>query len=490
MGLKSRFFRFSSPAAALMMIIGGQAYGADLDVEPAMVEAATFFGNKLAVEGSYVWTYDAANLAQRRGEGITTLHQGWSEPPGSPAIGLAYLAAYKATGRKLFLDLAKTAARALLRTQLESGGWQGRLEFDPAARRAWCYRVDAGEGRPDCDAINGNKLKNATSLDDNISQAPLTFLIRLDAELKGEMRAVRQAVIYGLARLLRAQYPNGAWPFRLDLKIPNERTQSAWRARHPEDWSRTFVKPEGEVYVLNDHLIRDTIRLFLLAHAVYGEPVYRAAAMRGGDFLLSSQMPEPQPGWAQIYDADLIPVWGRRFEPPAIASRETAGAIEALDDLHIATGKTRYRDAIGPAIRWLERSRLPHGGWARFYELGANQPLYIDPDYRLTYRDESLPDHYRFKGPFGIPSVLAQHHGQANAHDRTSMATDTAPVPKEADVMAIVNALDDHGRWTEDGLIQSGIFARNLATLAAFAAARKGESLPDYLGPIDHQLDR
>jgi hypothetical protein len=465
---------------------GNQARAAELaEIEAAMLEAATFFREELSVEGSYAWFYNALDLSERRGEGVITLSQGWTEPPGTPAVGLAYLAAYKATGQPYFLDAAKETATALIRTQLESGGWQGLMEFDPEARKAWCYQVDRGSGRPACAAIEDNRLKDASSLDDNQSQSPLTFLIYLDQELAGSMSSLTDAVTHGLSSLVEAQYPNGAWPFRLDFRVPDPVAPPEASARYPADWPRTFVQPEGEVYVVNDHLMRDVIRLFLLAHDTYGAPTYLQAAKRGGDFLLAAQMPEPQPGWAQTYNADLNPIWGRRFEPPSIASNETAGSIQALIELYAATGEERYLGAVQPAIRWLEQSRLSGDEWARFYELGSNQPLYVDTDYIVTYSDQDLPDHYRFRGSFGIERFLKRWNDTPRAiHTRAS------PAPKASWVNDAISTLDKHGRWPTKDVIRSGSFAKRMVALAAFVTNIKGEKLPDFLGSVRHQLDR
>ena len=490
MRLKRLVLSASVYAIAWSLITGCQARSAEPDVEAAMVKATAFFHDQLSVNGSYVWEYNPDDLSDRRGEGTTTLSQGWSEPPGTPAVGLAFLAAFKATGQPFFLDAAKEAADALVRTQLESGGWQGLLEFGSIARKAWCYRVDAGRGRPDCEAIEDNELKNATSVDDNISQSPLTFLMRLDEELGGRMEEVREAVIYGLDRFLEAQYPNGAWPFRFDFKVPNELTKSAWRSRYPAEWSKTFVEPEREVYIINDHLMRDIIRMFLLAHDIYGEPAYLAAAKRGGDFLLAAQMPEPQPGWAQTYNANLEPIWGRPFEPPSIASNETAGSIQALLELYSATGEQRYLDGVRPAARWLARSRLSDDNWSRFYELGSNTPLYVDLDYKVTHDDRDLPDHYRFTGHFGIMRVLDRYRQIATHDGALPREAENGPVPEESKVAELVEALDEQGRWIDDGMIASGAFVKRIVALAGFVASRKGDGLPDYLEAVKHQLDR
>ncbi len=477
-------------AVAFLPIVDCRAHAMEDDIEAVMVKAATFFREQLSVEGSYVWKYNALDLSERWGEGITTLSQGWTEPPGTPAVGLAYLAAFKATGQQLFLDAALEAAQALVRTQLESGGWQGLLEFDPTARQSWCYRIDKGKGRPDCEAIEGNNRKNTTSPDDNKSQSSLIFLLRLDEELRESSSEVRKAVIYGLNKFLEAQYPNGAWPHRLDSSLIGKLTSSAWRARYPETWSRIYVKPVGEVYSINDHLVRDIIRMFLLAYDVYDEPAYLAASKRGGDFLLSAQMPEPQPGWAQMYNGDLEPIWGRPFEPPSIASNETAGSIQALLELYDVTGETRYLDGAALAIRWLEQSRMSEDNWARFYELESNKPLYVDVDYQITYRDDNLPDHYRFAGHFGIKRVLKRYRQVTHDGDGPSGRDQTCPVPKKTRVVEFIEALDAEGRWLDGDMIDSGVFIKRLSGLACFLAAEKGEALPDYLEAVKHQLDR
>ena len=54
-------------------------------------------------------------------------------------------------------------------------------------------------------------------------------------------------------------------------------------------------------------------------HQIYGDSTYKDALTRLGDFLVLSQMPDPQPAWAQQYDFEMKPVWARKFEPPAIS---------------------------------------------------------------------------------------------------------------------------------------------------------------------------
>jgi hypothetical protein len=85
----------------------------------ALSRAVAYFRDQVAVQGSYGWRY-SADLTYRRGEGLMTPSQGWVQPPGTPAVGLALMQAYQATGARAFLDAAAEAARALAMTQLES----------------------------------------------------------------------------------------------------------------------------------------------------------------------------------------------------------------------------------------------------------------------------------------------------------------------------------------------------------------------------------
>jgi hypothetical protein len=450
----------------------------------AMGRAAAFFRDEVAIHGSYGWRY-SADLTYRRGEDLMTPSQGWVQPPGTPAVGLALLQSYAATADRAFLDGAAEAARALAETQLESGGWHAMIEFDPEQRKAWCYRLDA-ENRRERAAQAQNKLCDATTVDDNISQSALELLMRVDVALEGDDPLIREAVSYGLGKFIEAQYPNGAWPVRFDRRAPTTEASPAARARYPETWSRTAVKVEDPLfYETNDNVIGDLVRVFLLAHRLYGREEYLATAMRAGEFLLAAQMPEPQPGWAQQYNRAMEPMWGRKFEPPAVASWETRRAIDALLDLYLETGDDRYLGAAGRAAAWLEASSLPDGRWARFYELRTNRPLYMTSDYALTYDDGDTPRHYSFKGIFAVPQTLERYRRLPNGESPVSPAPPAAAevaraladqlAPEVAEVLA---ALDQRGRWLDDDKINSATFVANIDLLARYVAATNGQVLP------------
>jgi PelA/Pel-15E family pectate lyase len=479
--------RQSSRVLALLLLLGCTA--ADADNEELRARAAdtlhratAYFRDQVAVEGSYLWRY-SADLREREGEHVATATQGWVQPPGTPAIGMAYLQAYAATGDRSHLDGAIEVAHGLADTQMQSGGWYYSMEFDRQEQRRWCYRVDPADC-PD----SGDRHRNSSTIDDNTSQSALRLLMLVDRILDGSDPAIHEAVTYGLDQFMLAQYPNGAWPVDSARRVPREAAPAIGRAQYPVSWQRTFVVPGYLFYVTNDDAMRDMIRTFLLAHRLYGREDYQATALRAGQFLLDAQMPAPQSGWAQTYNGAMEPIWGRKFEPPAIVSLESVGVIEALLDLYLYTGDRRYLDSAGVGLEWLEASRLPEGDWARFYELGSNRPLYMTSDYRLTYEDDDLPTHYRFRvtPPFaqvqdiyhqivdqGREAYLAALAGEAPAGTAAGIGqVRPAMAPDQARTLeVIIEQLDDQGRWLDDDGIEASTLIRNYGELTRFLLA-------------------
>src|SRR5688500_15338803 len=101
--------------------------------------AATYYRTKVATHGGYVYYY-SLDLSQRWGEGVASADQIWVQPPGTPTVGLAYLAAWRATGDSFYLEAATEAARAVAHGQLRSGGWTNAVDFDPRGSRSAGYR--------------------------------------------------------------------------------------------------------------------------------------------------------------------------------------------------------------------------------------------------------------------------------------------------------------------------------------------------------------
>ncbi len=445
--------------------------------------AVDFFRTKVATEGGYLWRY-SEDLQTREGEGKATATQVWVQWPGTPSVGMAILDAYEATGDAHYLTVAHDAGVCLVRGQLQSGGWDYRIEFDAKRRAGYAYRVEPAASK---------KARNVTTLDDDNTQSALRFLMRLDKAFGEKDAQIHEAVQYGLSALLTTQYPNGAWPQRFSAP-PDPEKFPVLKANYPETWSRTFPKANYQAhYTLNDNAISDTIETLLEASRLYGDSRYKAAAMKGGDFLLLAQMPDPQPAWAQQYNAQMQPAWARKFEPPAVTGGESQGAMRILLRLYEATGDKKYLAPIPRAVGYLRKSQLPDGRLARFYELRTNRPLYFTKDYQLTYSDSDMPTHYSFKVGHRLDRIEAEYQRLVETGSRPEPPKSSAarrpkkPSKKqEVEVRRVLAAMDAQGRWVEQDhmrywgdddptrrVIDSGTFIRNVRILAAYLAAAK-----------------
>ena len=394
----------------------------------------------ISAEGGYLWRY-SLDLKIVAGEGRATRTMQWLQPPGSPSVGMAMLEAYQRTGEKALLDHALAAGAALAAAQLPSGGWNYNFDFSDPTR---------------------SKRRNISTFDDNTSQSCLRFLLALGEVATGNTareRAIRHARDLGLRKLLEAQYPNGAWPQRYDGVPKAAKDFPVLKARYPKAWSRTYPKANYiNHYTFNDNSHRDCALLALEAHRVTGDLKYLQAARRGGDFILLAQMPEPQPAWAQQYNAHMEPAWARKFEPPSVTGGESVGACRTLIDLYLATGDDKYLNAVAPAVSWYLRSAIAPGKWARFYELQTNRPLYFTKDYQLTYQDNDMPTHYSFQSSYGVKGMI-RYYEAVRKQGREGWLAAQTPKPlsasqrtaraksMEKQVRAVITAQDSLGRW-------------------------------------------
>ncbi len=412
----------------------------------ALRRSSDFFRNEVATEGGYLWRY-GEDLNTREGEGKASTSTVWVQPPGTPSVGIAFLQAYDKTGDDDYLDAARQAGYCLVRGQLHSGGWDYRIEFDPSRRKRYAYRVD---GPPD------DGRRNTTTLDDNTTQAALRLLMRLDRTLGLKDAKIHEAAEYALARLLDVQYPIGAWPQRFG-RPPDPADFPVKRASFPDSWPRAFPGTGySQAYTFNDNAISDVIDVMFEAARIYEGEEYRAAAERAGNFILLAQLPQPQPAWAQQYDAAMHPVWARKFEPASVTGGESQGVMRTLLQLYRETGDGKYLEPIPRAIAYFRRSALPDGQLARFYELKSNRPLFFTKQYEVTYSDADMPTHYAFKVPNRIDRIEREYlrllrldPAELNASLDTPPRKATAS--QRAAVREVIAALDDRGRWVEDG---------------------------------------
>ena len=452
----------------------------------ALRRGVEFFRKEVAVEGTYLWQY-SEDLSKREGEGKASATRGWVQPPGTPAVGMAYLTAFDATADTNYLDAARDTAYGLGRGQLQSGGWTYSIDFNADDRKRSAYR-DGGT----------NAGRNVTTFDDDTTQSALRFLMRTDRALGFKDAKIHECVRYALESLLQAQYPNGAWPQGYD-RFPDKAQFPVKKAGFPETWSRTWPGSQQYWlrYTLNDGVVANLVETLFEAQRIYSVAAAgttmnhaaaqcRSAAEKSGDFILLAQLPEPQPAWAQQYDFEMHPAWARKFEPPSVTGGESQGILKTLFQLYRETGHRKYLEPVPRALDYLRRSRLPDGRLARFYEVRTNRPLYFTKNYDLTHDDSDLPTHYAFKVTDGTEAISREYE-RLKLLKPSELRTSEKKTPRGADsslvkqVQAIIAAQDLRGRWVEDGrlrhhgpddptrrVIRAATFVRNLETLSRF----------------------
>lgn len=483
------------------LLLGGVAtigYGAEEQVElarqahRALRQATRFLTEEVAYRGGYLGAY-----TEDLGQGYAKLgsprprHMHWVEPPGTPEMGMVFFEAWQATGDEFFLDAAVQTAQALVRGQLESGGWYDYIDTSAEGERIFAYRRLAGQAREPMTreefvaycrkvGLSAHELKTsgnkAATLDDDITQSAIRLLMAVDRALETLGRPdaeIHEAVMVALDFMLSVQHESGGWP----QNWPSlEGGRSAYDA---------FL-------TLNDHAHTDSTRVLMEAYRVYGDPRYRAAVIRAGEFLIHAQLPEPVPIWAQQYDHDLKPGWGRLFEPPAACTTESFEVMKLLTEIAQFSGEPRFLEPIPAAAAFYRRAQLADGRFARFYELKTGRPLYQvyhnKKSYRLTYSDHDLPDHYSFKlgGRFielytvGVDEIeataarlLAEGLREEAAKKRTVDESLQEARRMESTVRHLLQQMDSRGAWIETQRRMRVIDLRrmqaNMRTLADYA---------------------
>ncbi len=417
------------------------------------LERAVTFFHGISIAGGYVY-YVTPDLSRRWGEGVVDEHTIEVQPPGTPAVGMTFLRVHEVTGNPQALKAARDAAQALIRGQNDLGGWQHTIRFN----------------RPKGKSV---------SFDDDQTQGAISFLMALDAHVDDDL--LSRGIERALAMMLASQLDHGGW---------------------------SHIYPEQGNYhdyaTFNDEGINDCIRVMTEAHRNYPKKEYRQSLDKAGRFLMISQRPPPQPGWAQQYNAYLQPAWARAFEPPSVCPLVTVNNLNTLMDLTLYTGREGYLEAIPDALRWLDEIRLPNGKWARFVELHTNKPLYYDRgrirvdsteelhierrtgygyEVDLSGRLAAAKKRYTAIRERGVSDYLEQAEAPLSARDRAKQGKALVPQVKQ-----ILSQLDDQGRWLtrrdrykksipgkrwngeyeEQDRISSAVFNRNVRVLCEY----------------------
>ena len=306
----------------------------------------------------------------------------------------------------------------------------------------------------------------------------------MDEALKFQNSVIHEVAHSALEALLKAQFSNGAFPQVWDDDaVPDP---PVLKASYPDyDWrTEGRIKNYWDMYTLNDNVCGYLVDTLFDAHRIYEDERFLQSLRKLGDFLILAQMPEPQPAWAQQYNYGMKPIWARKFEPAGIAGDESQEVIETLMKISVITGDRKYLDPIPPALAYLKRSLLPDKRLARYYELQTNKPLYMTrrgKTYSLTYDDSNLPSHYGWKWESRLDELEKQYERLLQG------VAPTARTIQDNDVVQVIHALDERGRWVSTyagerlvgqtrfasgaEYLSSELFSHNLTILSRFLDA-------------------
>lgn len=416
-----------------------------------MRKATDFMMTSVSRHGGFVWKY-SADLSEQWGEAPARPSMIWVQDPGTVGVGMMLLDAYAATGDAQYLAYAKKAANALIWGQHPAGGWHYFIDFDAGGVQKWYDDVlSKCWGWEEYYHYYGN-----CTFDDNVSTGATRFLMELYmTTLEPQYRT---PLLAALGFILASQYPNGAWPQRYPLK---------------DDFSFGGRPDYTSYYTLNDDVTRGNIFLLLEAHARLGNEKYKAAAHRGMDFIVLSQLTKPQAGWAQQYDKDLKPVAARSIEPAAVMSRRTVTCIRDLMTFYRITGNRKYLSGIPDAIAWLESSYLPKHHkmndrvtHATFYEPGMNKPLYAHAEGTgiengrcwIDYNPKNLLAYYGMQHRIDVAALKKEYERikaltPEKATEEYRSRRGGTPAARKGDtenVTKLMQSLDKRGAWTEE----------------------------------------
>ena len=434
--------------------------GADLreQAEASLTKGVAFF-HSINTHGGYVY-HVTPDLSLRWGEHPLDANTIEVQPPGTPAVGQSFLRAYQVTGDKQALAAAKDAAYALIRGQNKHGGWDHTINFAD--------------------------LSNETvSFDDNQTQSAISFLMAMDQEIDDSR--ISAATKRAVEMMITAQLDNGGWPHK-----------------YPEQGNY------HDFATFNDGGVNDCIRVMIEAYQFYNNnKAIEKSLRRAARFMMISQLPPPQPGWAQQYNEYLQPAWARSFEPPSVCPAVTISNINTLIDLYLVLGEKSLLEPIPDALRWLHDIRLENGNWARFVELGTNKALYYDrgrirvnsvaelhPERSTGYGYETDLKAQLDAGSKRYEKALKLGHNGLNKYENAELSNEEATKRLKAlsgSVKEIIEAQESSGAWiTRDdrfkttmpkGIrwngqysvmdrISSWVFNRNVAILCEYIELR------------------
>jgi PelA/Pel-15E family pectate lyase len=271
---------------------------------------------------------------------------------------------------------ARHVADEIVSFQTPAGGWGKNTDRSGPLRQRGQNWV-----------INGHTFVG--TIDNDATLTELRFLARVQAQVPGAQgQAYRDAFLKGVRYLLDSQYPNGGFPQVYPLE-----------GGYHDAVTFNDDAMVGVAQVLAEIAGRQGDYGFVPPQVAQQA---RDALNKEIRLVVSTQVPVKgvRTAWDQQYDAlTLAPVGARNFEPPALASHESATLLMFLmaqpdpsPDVAAAVhaGAGWLRQVALRDIDWTattpeagrQRIAKPGAGpiWSRYYDIATMKPIFGDRD--------------------------------------------------------------------------------------------------------------
>ncbi|HWK03142.1 MAG TPA: pectate lyase [Puia sp.] len=251
------------------------------------------------------------------------------------------------------------------------------------------------------DSVAAAKSLSNTTFDNGSTYTQITALAIAYSATHTEK--YKTAAIKGLDFILQSQYKNGGWPQYYPLEA---------------GYSRCITYNdgvmEGIMKLLKD--IKENNPRYAFVDAGKRAALVAAYA-KGLTCILRTQINDAgtPTAWCQQYDeVSLKPAWARKFEPPSICNKESAGIVLFL--MSIEHPDKEITAAIQNAVAWFAESRIYNTRirtipaprtvtpfrvsvsdkvavtdstappiWTRYYELKTHRPIFCNRDSKIVY---------------------------------------------------------------------------------------------------------
>jgi len=361
----------------------------------AAKKATKYMVSEVSTEGGYVWNY-LPDFSRRWGEMEAYESMIWVQS-GTPAMGNLFLDAYHVTEDPYYWKSAKDVARALMRGQLECGGWNYMIDFaGDRSLKKWYQTIGKRGWRlEEFQHYYGN-----ATFDDKSTISAARFVLRmylehLDPEYK---RSLDKAIDF----VLESQHPIGGWPQRYPLYA------DPLYYDYTSDYTHKYADYTS-YYTFNDGVTYENLTFLIDCYRVLGQKRLLKPIRRAMNFYIITQHGSPQAGWAKQYNHELEPAGARTYEPQSLNPGLTAVHINHLMDFYRMTGRKKFLRPIESALEWLKNSKLPveireNGKYThpQNIELGTNKPIFVhrqgsnvlNGKYYADYDHRHLIGHY------------------------------------------------------------------------------------------------